>query len=267
MNSPASSGVQYNVTDHVATISLVRPDKMNSLTRAAKQDLRDYLHQAASDSQVRCVVIAGSGRAFCVGQDLDEHLATAKPDGSMGDPTTVAEHYNPIVTAIATMPKPVIAAVNGIAAGAGASIAFAADFRILGQSAGFNTAFAAIGFSCDTGASWTLPRLVGHANALDLLMRPRTIDAAYADKIGLATSVVADDQLDQAVAELARELAAGPTLAYGAIKRSLTFASTNDLASSLEFEGRMMALTAASVDHRMAVSAFLDKRPPVFEGR
>jgi len=180
---------------------------------------------------------------------------------------TVVEHYNPIVTAIATMPKPVIAAVNGIAAGAGSSMAFAADFRVLARSGGFNTAFAAIAFSCDTGASWTLPRLVGQARATDLLMRPRTVGADEALALGLATSVVDDDAFAAAVTELATELAQGPTLAYGAIKRALSFSATHDLASSLEHEGQKMAITAASADHEAAVQAFLTKQKPVYTGR
>lgn len=265
--SDDDSPISYDVVDGVATVTLRRPDRMNSLTLPAKIALRDALHSAAADSAVRCVVVTGSGRAFCVGQDLREHVAGMQGDATMGSSTTVADHYNPIATAIATMPKPVVAAVNGIAAGAGSSIAFAADFRVLKRSAGFNTAFAGIAFSCDTGASWTLPRLVGHGRATDLLMRPRTIGAEEALAIGLATSVVDDDAFDTAVATLAAELAHGPTLAYGAIKRALAFSATHDLPSSLQHEGDKMAMTAASSDHRAAVEAFLDKEQPVFTGR
>ncbi|MCL3819919.1 enoyl-CoA hydratase-related protein [Aeromicrobium wangtongii] len=267
MSDPDVQPVSYDVADGIATVRLRRPDAMNSLTLETKVALRDALHAAAADSAVRCVVLTGSGRAFCVGQDLQEHVAWLGGDEELGGATTVVDHYNPIVTAIATMPKPVIAAVNGIAAGAGSSMAFAADFRVLGRSAGFNTAFAAIAFSCDTGASWTLPRLIGHARATDLLMRPRTVGADEALSLGLATSVVDDEQLDAAVAELARELADGPTLAYGAIKRVLVHSASHDLASSLEQEGQKMAITGASSDHRVAVEAFLAKQKPVFTGR
>lgn len=261
------SPIAYDVANGIATIRLIRPDSMNSLTLHAKITLRDALHAAAADGEVRCVVLTGSGRAFCVGQDLREHVAGMQGDDSLGSATTVVDHYNPIATAIATMPKPVIAAVNGIAAGAGSSIAFAADFRILKRSAGFNTAFAAIAFSCDTGASWTLPRLVGHARATDLLMRPRTVSADEALALGLATTVVDDDAFDAEVASLAGELASGPTLAYGAIKRALAFSATHDLPSSLEHEGQKMAMTGASSDHRVAVEAFLSKEKPVYTGR
>jgi len=268
MNDLDAPSVTYDVSDGVATVTLDRPSGMNSLTLATKVALRDALHEAAADSAVRCVVLTGSGRAFCVGQDLREHVDGQTADGDPYEAsTTIADHYNPIATAIATMPKPVIAAVNGIAAGAGSSIAFAADFRVLKRSAGFNTAFAAIAFSCDTGASWTLPRLVGHARATDLLMRPRTVGADEALALGLATSVVDDPEFETAVAALASELAHGPTLAYGAIKRALAFSATHDLPSSLEHEGQKMAITGASSDHAVAVEAFLAKEEPVYSGR
>ena len=267
MSDPSTSPVTYEVADGVGTVTFNRPEGMNSLTLATKVAVRDALHAAAADSDVRCVVLTGTGRAFCVGQDLKEHVAGMQGDDSFSTGDTVTEHYNPIVTAIATMPKPVIAAVNGIAAGAGSSIAFAADFRILASSAGFDTAFAAIAFSCDTGASWTLPRLVGQARAIDLLMRPRTVKADEAYALGLATSVVDYDAFDQAVSDLARELADGPTLAYASIKRAVAFSATHDLPSSLEHEGQKMAITGASADHAVAVQAFLAKEKPVFAGR
>lgn len=261
------SPVTYRVVDGVATVALTRPEQMNSLTLATKIALRDSLHEAAADSAVRAVVLTGSGRAFCVGQDLQEHVSGLTGGQDLSTSTTVTDHYNPIATAIATMPKPVVAAVNGIAAGAGASMAFASDFRVLKRSAGFNTAFAGIAFSCDTGASWTLPRLVGQGRAMDLLLRPRTITADEALAIGLATAVVDDDEFEPAVATLAAELAQGPTLAYGAIKRAVAFSAVNDLPSSLEHEGQKMALTGASSDHRIAVEAFLAKQKPVYAGR
>ena len=266
MSDPSTPPVTYDVTDGVGTVTFNRPDGMNSLTLSTKVALRDALHAAAADSDVRCVVLTGTGRAFCVGQDLKEHVAELTSDApSLGD--TVAEHYNPAVTAIATMPKPVIAAVNGIAAGAGSSLAFAADFRILRRSAGFNLAFAGIALSCDTGASWTLPRLVGHGKATELLMQPRTIPADEAYALGLATKVVDDDAFEGEVATLARALADGPTLALASIKRALAYSATHDLPSSLEHEGQKMALTGASEDHLAAVQAFLAKEKPVFTGR
>jgi 2-(1,2-epoxy-1,2-dihydrophenyl)acetyl-CoA isomerase len=179
----------------------------------------------------------------------------------------VAEHYTPVATALATMPKPVIAAVNGIAAGAGASLAFACDFRIVADTAGLNVAFSAIGLSADTGSTWTLPRLVGYAKALEMLMMPATIPAPAALELGLVNQVVPAAELPAAAAELAGRLAAGPTLAYGAIKRALAYSATHSLAESLAFEGEMMALTGATEDHRKAVAAFVAKERPTFNAR
>ncbi len=259
--------VSYDVADSVATIRLARPDAMNSLTRATKDELKRAVLDAADDEGVRCVVVTGSGRAFCVGQDLREHAEALQTKPLEEIWATVPDHYAPIALGLATMPKPVIAAVNGVAAGAGASIAFACDFRIAAEGAGFNTAFAAIGLSCDTGISWTLPRLIGRAAAIDLLLRPRTVKAPEAAELGLLAQVVAAEELESATSEFARQLASGPTQAYAAIKRSVNHAATHDLAEALDFEGEQMALTGGTQDHRDAVAAFVAKEQPIFHGR
>jgi 2-(1,2-epoxy-1,2-dihydrophenyl)acetyl-CoA isomerase len=259
--------VTYAVSEGVATITLDRPDAMNSLDVATKVALLDAVTRAADDEAVRCVVLTGSGRAFCVGQDLKEHIEILDSSSSDELFRTVPEHYNPTVKALATMNKPVVAAVNGVAAGAGASLAFACDFRILSESAGFNLAFTGVALSCDTGASWTLPRLVGRAKALELLYFPRTIPAQESLELGLATKVVPSDELQDEVAVLAQRLAAGPTVAFGAVRRSVAFSAGHDFESSLDFEGQMMALTGGTKDHANAVSAFVQKEKPVFEGR
>jgi 2-(1,2-epoxy-1,2-dihydrophenyl)acetyl-CoA isomerase len=251
----------------VATITLSRPDAMNSLDVATKVALRDAVTRAADDPAARCVVLTGSGRAFCVGQDLKEHVQILQSGSSDELFRTVPEHYNPIVTAVATMPKPVIAALNGVAAGAGASLAFACDFRVLAESASYNLAFSGIALSCDTGSSWTLPRLVGPAKAIELMYFPRTIPAREALELGLATSVVQSDGLTSSVRELAGRLAQGPTLSYGAIRRSIAFSAGHDFESSLAFEAEMMARTGETEDHRNAVDAFMAKQKPTFQGR
>jgi 2-(1,2-epoxy-1,2-dihydrophenyl)acetyl-CoA isomerase len=259
--------VTYDLVEGVATITLNRPEAMNSLDIATKELLRDTVVQAAEDQAVRCVVLTGTGRAFCVGQDLKEHIQLLENGGSEELFTTVERHYNPTVTALATMPKPVIAAVNGVAAGAGASLAFACDLRIVAESGGFNLAFPGVALSCDTGASWTLPRLVGRAKALELLYFPSTIDAAKALELGLATSVVPDDQLVAEVSTLAAKLASGPTLSYASIRQSVNFSSDHGFEESLAFELTRMNLTGASEDHRNAVTAFVAKQKPTFHGR
>jgi 2-(1,2-epoxy-1,2-dihydrophenyl)acetyl-CoA isomerase len=264
-SSPAP--VLLDVVDAVATITLNRPEAMNGLDVATKDLLLEIVRRVADDPSVRCVVLTGSGRAFCVGQDLKEHLAglTGQADVPLSD--TVEKHYNPIVLALSTMPKPVIAAVNGVAAGAGASLAFAADFRIIVDSAGYNTSFAGVALSCDTGSSWTLPRLVGRAKAMELLYFPRTVSAQEALELGLATQVVTQDELAGAVGELSRRLAAGPTVAFGSIRQAVAHSASHPLEESLAFEAEKMALTGGTEDHLAAVNAFVAKEKPVFRGR
>lgn len=250
----------------VATVRINRPDEMCALDIPTKELLLSALREVAGDDSVRVVVLTGTGRAFCVGQDLKEHLGLLQSgDGALD--TTVVEHYNPIVELLTTMNKPVIAAVNGVAAGAGAAFAFAADLRVLRESAGFNLAFTGIALSCDSGSSWSLQRLVGIAKAKELLFFPRTIKAAEALELGLATTVVPDDEFDAAVADLAGRLAAGPTVAYGSVRRAVAFSATHELSESLANEAELMVLTGATADHKAAVDAFVAKRPPVFEGR
>ena len=261
-----SDSVLYDVAGAVATVTLNRPDAMNSLNTETKEALRDAVRRAAGDTDVRALILTGSGRAFCVGQDLKEHADNVQHNpGAVWN--TVPEHYNPIALALATMPKPVVAAVGGVAAGAGASFAFACDFRIVADNAGFNLAFTAVGLTADSGASWTLPRLVGYARATDLLMRPSTISAADALAMGLATEVVPADQVLPRARELATDLAAGPTVAYGAVKRSLTYAAAHDIEAALAFEHEMQNLAGNTEDHLNAVTAFVAKQKPEFRGR
>jgi 2-(1,2-epoxy-1,2-dihydrophenyl)acetyl-CoA isomerase len=262
----SSHPVLVETANGVATITLNRPDAMNSLDIATKEALLGAISGAAADHTVRCVVLTGSGRAFCVGQDLKEHIAILREgprDQLFG---TVEAHYNPIVTALLTMPKPVIAALNGVAAGAGASLAMACDLRVVAESAGFNLAFAGVALSCDTGASWTLQRLVGRAKALELLYFPRTIPAAEALELGLATRVVADEKLVEDTRQLASTLAQGPTLAYAAMRESVNFAAGHSLTESLAVEAAMMTRTGGSADHEAAVAAFVAKQAPHFLG-
>ncbi|GAA3710109.1 enoyl-CoA hydratase-related protein [Microlunatus aurantiacus] len=251
----------------VGLIRLNRPDALNALDRATRVALLAVLQDVAADPGVRCVVLTGTGRAFCVGQDLREHGAELEQSGPDDLMVTVPEHYNPIATLVHTMPKPVIAAVNGVAAGAGASLAFLADLRLVAAGAGFNLAFAQIGLSCDTGSSWSLPRLVGPTAALRLLYAGGTIGADEALDLGIATEVVPDDELENRALEVAGRLAAGPTQAYAAIRRSVAYAAHTSLTEALAYEADMMATTGATEDHRQAVEAFLAKRPPVFTGQ
>ena len=250
----------------VSTVRLNRPDALNALDVPTKVALRDALTTAAGDQSVRCVVLTGTGRAFCVGQDLREHARLLAQEEDVLR-TTVTEHYNVIAHTLATMPKPVVAAVNGVAAGAGAAFAFAADLRIVAESAGFNLAFTGIALSADSGSSWWLPRLVGVAKAKELLLQPRTVGAREAVDLGLATEVVPDAELGERTSEVATALAAGPTVAYGAVRRAVAYSLGHPLEESLAHEGELMASTGATADHRAAVAAFLAKEKPTFEGR
>ncbi|GAA2155436.1 enoyl-CoA hydratase-related protein [Nocardioides koreensis] len=267
-DSPApDQPVLLDLTDGIATITLNRPDAMNSLDGATKEMLLDVLRQVADDPAARCVVLTGTGRAFCTGQDLKEHIAILRSESSESLFRTVDEHYNPIVTTLAGMAKPVIAAVNGVAAGAGASLAFACDLRILADTAGFNLAFANVALSCDTGASYHLQQLVGRARALELLYFPRTLKAEESAELGLATKVVPAAELAAEVRAVAERLAAGPTVALGAMRQSVAYAAGHSFEEALVFESSMMQKTGATEDHGAAVAAFVAKEKPVFQGR
>jgi 2-(1,2-epoxy-1,2-dihydrophenyl)acetyl-CoA isomerase len=257
--------VRYEVTGAVATITFNRPDAMNALDVPTKEALLAALRSASADESVRAVVLTGTGRAFCVGQDLREHIQKL----NSGDPplSTVRDHYNPITLAIAEMPKPTIAALNGVAAGAGAAFAFACDLRIAADTASFTLAFAQVGLSADSGASWTLPRLVGTAKAIELLFNPQKIGVREASSLGLVNEVVPADRLAEHVAALAERLAAGPTVSYAALKASVNFGASHSLAETLEFEDAMQTKCGATADHREAVDAFLAKRAPDFLGK
>lgn len=251
----------------VGLVRLNRPESLNALDVATKDLLLASLHDLSADAGVRCVVLTGSGRAFCVGQDLREHadrLADGGPEDVLG---TVSEHFNPIALALHTMDKPVVAAVNGVAAGAGASLAFLADVRVVAASAGFNLAFAQIGLSCDTGCSWTLPRLVGPTTAMRLLYLGGTISAPESLRLGIATVVVPDAEFEDRVREFFGRLAVGPTQAYAAMRQAVAYASRSSLSEALAYEADMMARTGATEDHRQAVDAFLAKRSPLFTGQ
>lgn len=263
--SAAASPVLLDVAGGVGTVTFNRPAAMNSLDLAAREALLAALAAVAADPGVRCVVLTGTGRAFCTGQDLRHHAELLRSD-SAAVWRTVPDHYNPVATLLATMDKPVVAAVNGVAAGAGAAFAFAADLRIVADTAGFNLAFASVGLSCDSGSSWWLPRLVGVARAKELLLLPRTVGAEEALALGLATRVVPASALAGEVAELAAALAAGPTRAYGAIRRAVAFSAAHPLEESLALEAELMSATGATADHRRAVDGFLSKSRPRFDG-
>ena len=300
-----TDSVRWDLDGAVATITLNRPQARNALTAELKTALLGALRQAASSPQVRAVLITGAGQAFCAGQDLREHAdllgadgpdeatpAGAPPSGApaartpagsasaVGSPPagarpaaapapldTVREHYNPLVLAIRSMPKPVIAAVNGVAAGAGAGLAFACDLRIAAQGASFLMAFARVGLAADTGVSWTLPRLAGAGRAAELLMLAEPIRAPQALEFGLVNQVVQDADLPTVAGALAARLAAGPTAAYAGIKEQLNYAAGHGLGEALDKEAEVQTALGRTADHRAATLAFTRKQQPSFLGR
>ncbi len=262
--------VLYEVGDGLATITLNRPEAMNAMNTEAKVALRDAVQAAAADPAVRAVLLTATGRAFCVGQDLKEHIGSLTADresGSGQTMSTVREHYNPIVRALTEMPKPVVAGVNGVAAGAGFGFALAADYRIVAETASFNTSFAGVALTADSGVSWTLPKLIGPGRAADLLLFPRTVKAQEAYELGIANRLVPAESLAAEAEAVARALAAGPTVAYAALKESLAYAGSHSLSETLEKEDELQTRAGASEDHAIAVKAFIAKEKPKYLGR
>ena len=244
----------------VQTITLNRPDVLNALDLAMHERLAAALDRAAQPD-VRALVITGSGRGFCVGQDVGEFPRDAAAVGEL-----LSRHFNPAIRALCGLPKPVIAAINGPAAGAGLALALACDLRLAAASASLVPAFGRIGLVPDSGLSHTLPRLIGSAAAFDWIVSGRRIAAPEAESMGLVTRVVEDAALAAETAALAAELAAGPTAAIGLTKQLIGRSLESSLDEQLDEEARLQAIAAAGDDFAEGVAAFLEKRPPRFTG-
>ncbi len=251
--------LSYESAQGVAAITFDRPDVLNSFHRPLARELQRALAAAAADDAVRAVLLAGSGRAFCAGQDLAEAVppgAAELPD--VGD--IVRDSYNPVVAAIRALPKPVVCAVNGVAAGAGANIALACDVVLAARSASFVQSFARLGLVPDSGGTWFLPRLVGPARAMGLALLAEPLTAEDAERWGLIWKAVDDAQLMSEATALARKLAAGPTKGYGLIKRALHASQGNSLDAQLDLERDLQREAGFSEDYRKGVAAFLEKK-------
>lgn len=260
---PAFETLQTAFGEGVLTITLNRPDVLNAVNLQLTTELSDAVRLAERTPGVRCVILTGAGKGFCSGQDLRDRAGVG--DVSYAD--SLRQRYNPIVLRLRTMEKPVIAAVNGVAAGAGCNLALAADLRIASDRASFIEVFSRVGLIPDSGGSFILPRLVGLAKAMELAYTADTVDAAEALRIGLVNRVVPHDELETASLDLARRLAQGPTRGFGLTKRAFNYALTASLDAALEYEAHMQELAGRTADHREGVNAFLEKRPPRFEGR
>ncbi len=251
------------LNDGVATITLNRPDRLNAFNETMHGELAQVLDRVELDRAIRAVLLTGAGRGFCSGQDLNDRATVERPD--LGD--TLDRLYNPLVRRLKALERPVIAAVNGVAAGAGANLALACDIVLAAKSAIFVQAFVKIGLIPDVGGSYSLPRLVGHARAMGLAMLGEQIDGEKAAEWGLIWRAVDDDQLLDEATTMAKQLAAQPTVALGLIKRAINASATNDLDQQLELERDLQRQAGKTEDFAEGVSAFLDRRPATFKGR
>ncbi|MEZ4735503.1 MAG: enoyl-CoA hydratase-related protein [Caldilineaceae bacterium] len=256
--------VLYRVETGVATITLNRPERRNAFTPAMLQALRDCFVQAGQAAAVRAVLVTGAGKGFCAGQDLSIFGGIPEPDAVRD---VVLNYYRPMIESICQLEKPVIAAINGVAAGAGASLALACDLRIMADDASILLAFSNIGLVPDAGASWFLTRLVGYSRAYEIALSGERVPAARCLELGLANRVTAGSALLADAQQWAQQLAQRPTTALGLTKRVMLQATMQDLAAILVTEAELQAQATTTADHREGVIAFVEKRSPVFTGR
>jgi 2-(1,2-epoxy-1,2-dihydrophenyl)acetyl-CoA isomerase len=254
--------IRYEVDGSIATITLDRPDALNALTVALKEELLRAFRVIARDRTVRAVVLTGAGRAFCAGQDLKERMT---PDAA---PLAVElrERYNPLILAMRGLDQPIVGAINGVAAGAGASLAFACDIRLASEHASFRLAFGRIGLVPDSGATWFLPRLVGPAKAAELALLDASISAVEAERMGLVARVVPADELAAEARAVAARLASLAPRALALTKRALERSWSTSLDAALDDEAYRQGIAGATRDHQEGIAAFLEKRSPRFRG-
>jgi 2-(1,2-epoxy-1,2-dihydrophenyl)acetyl-CoA isomerase len=264
---PEEKILLYEKKDGYAIITLNRPDKLNALNDELTFALQDALKEAEKDAAVRALIVTGAGRGFCPGQDLAnrDFSDDTKQKPSLAD--SIRRRYNPIILRLRRMEKPIIAAINGVAAGAGASLAFACDIRIAADSATFVQSFSKVGLVPDSGATFVLPRLIGLTKAYELMITADKIDAQEAMRLGLLNKIVPTDQVMKEAEEWAARLAKGPTKAFGLTKRAVNRSVYPDLEELLENEAYLQEIAGRSDDFQEGVTAFLQKRQPAYTGK
>lgn len=260
--APTDVTIATATADGVATITLDRAAALNALTIPMKRDLLAALRAAERDPAVRAVILTGAGRAFCAGQDLQERRLPDAP--SLGE--ELRERYNPIVRTMRSLSKPIIGAINGIAAGAGASLAFACDLRVAAEGASFVLAFGRLGLIPDTGATWLLPRLVGPSRASAMALLNEPLSAAEAERIGLVLKVVPGDALLEETQTVAGKIVDSAPIGVALTKRALNAAFDRDFEAALAYEAYLQDLAGRTRDHAEGIAAFTEKRPPRFSG-
>ncbi len=254
--------VVTTIEDGIATILMNRPEKFNALNREMSLGIQNALDRCKEDDSVRCIILTGAGKAFCAGQDLNEVVDPEGPELQ----TILSEHFNPIVMRIREIEKPVIAAVNGVAAGAGANFAIACDLTIAKESATFIQAFSKIGLIPDSGGTFFLPRIIGMQKATALMFLGSKLTAKEAEDLNMIYKSVLDDQFEKEVKKLAHDLALMPTRALGLTKRALNKSLTNELEKQCSIEEQLQFAASQTEDYEEGVKAFLEKRKPVFKG-
>ena len=257
--------IEFAIDDGVARLTLNRPGKLNSFNAQMHEEVREAMKTVRGDDGIRCLLLGANGRGFCAGQDLSER--NVAPDAEVPDlGESLEQKYNPLIRSLTSLEKPVVCAVNGVAAGAGANIALACDIVLAAESARFIQSFCNIGLVPDSGGSWILPRLVGHARAMGLALLGERLSARQAEEWGLIWKCVADDELAAEAGRLAKHLATRPTRGLGLIKRAMLASSTNTLDQQLDLERDLQRLAGRSEDYREGVAAFMQKRDPEFKG-
>ncbi|HBI00567.1 MAG TPA: enoyl-CoA hydratase-related protein [Flavobacterium sp.] len=258
-----TNSIELKINNKVAFISLNRPDVFNSFNREMALSLQKIVTDCSTDNSIRAIVITGNGKAFCAGQDLKE---VTDPDLNPGFRKILEEHYNPIIQKIRTIEKPIIAAVNGVAAGAGANIALACDIVLASENASFIQAFSKIGLIPDSAGTFFLPRLIGFQKASALMMLGDKVSAVEAEKLGMVYKVISPESFLEEVTKIAETLAEMPTKAIGLTKRLLNQSMTNNLENQLALESDLQIEASSSNDYREGVTAFVEKRKPEFNG-